>query len=47
MLTGAARRLTTGHALGIEIGQQEDQASNSSRATQENACEKGWQTASS
>jgi arsenite methyltransferase len=41
MLIGAAKRLTTGHALGIDIWQQEDQASNSSRATQENALREG------
>src|SRR5215469_11948922 len=41
MLIGAAKRLTTGHALGIDIWQQEDQASNSSRATLENALREG------
>jgi len=41
MLIGAAKRLTTGHALGIDIWQQEDQASNSSRATHENAPREG------
>jgi ubiquinone/menaquinone biosynthesis C-methylase UbiE len=40
MLISAAKRLTTGHALGIDIWQQEDQASNCSQATLENArCE--------
>jgi SAM-dependent methyltransferase len=41
MLIGAAKRLTTGHALGIDIWQQEDQASNSSQATLENARREG------
>ena len=41
MLIGAAKRLTTGHALGIDIWQQEDQASNSSQATLENALREG------
>ena len=41
MLIGAAKQLTTGHALGIDIWQQEDQASNSSRATLENALREG------
>jgi len=41
MLIGAAKGLTTGHAIGIDIWQQEDQASNSSRATQENALREG------
>jgi arsenite methyltransferase len=41
MLIGAAKRLTTGHAEGIDIWQQEDQASNSPRATMENAMREG------
>ena len=41
MLIGAAKRLTSGHALGIDIWQQEDQANSSSRATLENALRKG------
>jgi len=41
MLIGPAKRLTTGHALGIDIWQQEDQASNSPRATLENALREG------
>jgi SAM-dependent methyltransferase len=41
MLIGAAKRLTTGHALGIDIWQQEDQASNSAQATIENALREG------
>jgi SAM-dependent methyltransferase len=41
MLIGAAKRLTTGHALGIDIWQQEDQASNSPQATLENAQREG------
>jgi SAM-dependent methyltransferase len=41
MLIGAAKRLTTGHAIGIDIWQQEDQASNSSQATLENALREG------
>ena len=41
MLIGAAKRLTTVHAEGIDIWQQEDQASNSPRATMENAMREG------
>ncbi|HST10873.1 MAG TPA: class I SAM-dependent methyltransferase [Terriglobales bacterium] len=41
MLIGAAKRLTTGRALGIDIWQQEDQASNSAQATLENAQREG------
>jgi len=41
MLIGAAKRLTTGNAQGIDIWQQEDQASNSPRATIENALREG------
>jgi SAM-dependent methyltransferase len=41
MLIGAAKRLTTGRAIGIDIWQSEDQASNSSQATLENAQREG------
>jgi len=37
MLIGAARRLSTGKAVGIDIWQQEDQAGNSMASTQMNA----------
>ena len=37
MLIGAAQRLTTGHATGIDIWQNEDQANNSPQATMLNA----------
>ena len=37
MLIGAAKRLTTGHAIGIDIWQSVDQASNSADATRRNA----------
>jgi SAM-dependent methyltransferase len=36
MLIGAAKRLTTGKATGVDIWQQEDQAGNSAAATLEN-----------
>jgi ubiquinone/menaquinone biosynthesis C-methylase UbiE len=40
MLIGAAKRLTTGRATGIDIWQQEDLSGNSTEATQRNAaCE--------
>ena len=38
MLLGAARRLTTGKAVGVDIWQKEDQAGNDRKATLENAC---------
>jgi SAM-dependent methyltransferase len=41
MLIAAAKRLTTGRATGVDIWQQEDQASNSPRATLENALREG------
>jgi SAM-dependent methyltransferase len=41
MLIGAAKRLTTGYALGVDIWQQEDQASNSPQATLENTLREG------
>jgi arsenite methyltransferase len=41
MLLGAARRLSTGKAFGIDIWQQEDQAANSMQATLENARREG------
>jgi ubiquinone/menaquinone biosynthesis C-methylase UbiE len=41
MLIGAAKRLATGRAIGIDIWQQEDQASNSAAATLENARREG------
>jgi len=37
MLIGAAKRLTTGHATGIDIWQNVDQANNSANATLRNA----------
>ncbi len=37
MLVGAAKRLTTGKAIGIDLWQQQDQARNSSEATLANA----------
>ncbi len=37
MLVGAAKRLTTGKAIGIDLWQQQDQANNSPDATLENA----------
>ena len=37
MLIGAAKRLTTGKAIGIDLWQQQDQANNSSAATIANA----------
>ncbi|MDQ6654933.1 MAG: class I SAM-dependent methyltransferase [Verrucomicrobiota bacterium] len=36
MLIAAAKRLTTGHAVGIDLWQQEDQARNSAEATRRN-----------
>lgn len=41
MLIGAAKRLTTGRALGVDIWQEEDQASNSPQATLENGLREG------
>jgi SAM-dependent methyltransferase len=41
MLLGAARRLTTGRAAGIDLWQKEDQAGNSRAATLENARREG------
>ncbi len=37
MLLGAARRLTTGHAVGIDLWRDEDQAENSPEALEANA----------
>lgn len=37
LLVGAAKRLTTGRAIGVDIWQQEDQANNSKEATLANA----------
>lgn len=37
MLVGAAKRLTTGKAIGIDLWQQQDQANNSAEATLANA----------
>ncbi|MFM2303691.1 MAG: hypothetical protein RLZZ135_1101 [Cyanobacteriota bacterium] len=37
MLVGAANRLTSGKAIGIDLWQQQDQANNSSSATLSNA----------
>jgi ubiquinone/menaquinone biosynthesis C-methylase UbiE len=41
MLLGAARRLTTGQAVGIDLWQKEDQAGNSRTATLANANREG------
>jgi arsenite methyltransferase len=41
MLLGAAKRLTSGRAIGIDIWSQEDQKSNSADATMENARREG------
>jgi SAM-dependent methyltransferase len=41
MLLGAAKRLTTGRAVGIDLWQKEDQAGNSREATMENARREG------
>jgi SAM-dependent methyltransferase len=41
MLLGAAKRLTTGRAIGIDLWQKEDQAGNSLAATLENARREG------
>jgi arsenite methyltransferase len=41
MLVGAARRLTTGEAVGIDLWRAEDQAENSPEAAQENARREG------
>ena len=41
MLIGAARRLTTGKAIGIDLWQAEDQTDNSAAATMENARREG------
>ena len=41
MLLGAAKRLTSGRAIGIDIWSQEDQDSNSADATMENARREG------
>ncbi|MGA9778762.1 MAG: class I SAM-dependent methyltransferase [Limisphaerales bacterium] len=41
MLLGAAKRLTSGRATGIDIWSQEDQKSNSAAATMENARREG------
>jgi SAM-dependent methyltransferase len=41
MLLGAAKRLTTGRAVGIDLWQKEDQAGNSRAATLENARREG------
>ncbi|HEY0407128.1 MAG TPA: class I SAM-dependent methyltransferase [Pyrinomonadaceae bacterium] len=41
MLIGAARRLTTGKAVGVDIWQKEDQAGNSMEATLDNAIAEG------
>jgi arsenite methyltransferase len=37
MLVGAAKRLTSGKAIGVDLWQQQDQANNNSAATLENA----------
>ena len=41
MLIGAAKRLTTGKAIGVDIWQKEDQAGNSAAATMENVLAEG------
>lgn len=41
MLLGAAKKLTTGRAVGIDLWQKEDQAGNSREATLENAAREG------
>jgi SAM-dependent methyltransferase len=41
MLIGAAKRLTMGKAVGVDIWQKEDQAGNSAKATMENALAEG------
>jgi arsenite methyltransferase len=41
MLLGAAKKLTTGRAVGIDLWQKEDQAGNSRQATLENAVREG------
>jgi arsenite methyltransferase len=41
MLLGAARRLTTGRAVGLDIWRKEDQAGNDRKATLENADREG------
>lgn len=41
MLIGAAKRLTTGQAIGIDLWRSEDQARNSPEATRENARREG------
>jgi arsenite methyltransferase len=41
MLLGAAKKLTTGRAVGIDLWQKEDQAGNSREATLENARREG------
>jgi arsenite methyltransferase len=41
MLIGAAKRLTSGHAVGIDVWSQRDQKDNSAEATKENACIEG------
>jgi arsenite methyltransferase len=41
MLLGAAKKLTTGRAVGIDLWQRQDQAGNSSEATLENAHREG------
>jgi arsenite methyltransferase len=41
MLIGAAKRLTSGHAVGIDIWSQRDQKDNNAEATKENTCIEG------
>jgi SAM-dependent methyltransferase len=41
MLLGAAKKLTTGRAVGIDLWQKQDQAGNSREATLENAAREG------
>ncbi len=41
MLVGAAKRLTSGHAVGVDVWSQWDQKDNHADATKENACIEG------
>jgi arsenite methyltransferase len=41
MLIGAAKRLNSGHAVGVDVWSQQDQKDNNAEATKENACIEG------
>jgi len=41
LLIGAAKKLKTGHAVGVDVWSQRDQKNNSARAAEENACIEG------